>query len=212
MHLSSFFLLIHQAFDFYNGLSLNQFELGGKDPKFSLTKIRTFVICWTKGIKKSFLISASHLGFCKHHSSASSSSVTNLAVSGRGEEQIRLRLERAQVRASLGAAGREVLSRVGLERAAAKGWWVTAVGGEAELLRAVLRWVHCWKCLRQGWAQDSHGKCVLALKCRQENKWRGQDIWMGFGRGSRLKFLLCYSDTYRCFNKLNFSTPYIKIR
>lgn len=43
--LSSFFPLIHQIFDFYNGLSLNHFGLGGKNPTFSLSEIRSFSIC-----------------------------------------------------------------------------------------------------------------------------------------------------------------------
>lgn len=129
IRLLSFFPPIHQAFDFYNGLSLNQFQLVGKDPKFSLTEIRSFAICWTEGIKKSFFISVSHLGFCKHHSAASSSSVTNLAVSGRGEKQLRLGLECAQARASPGLQGEWDW------RVWPGGWWVTAVGGEAELLQ-----------------------------------------------------------------------------
>lgn len=131
IHLLSFFPLIHKAFDFYNGLSLNQLRLVGKDPQFSLTEIRSFTICWTKGIKKSFFISVSHLGFCKRHSAASSSSVTNLAVSGRGEKQLRLGLECAQVRASLGLQAGSSWAESG----AAWGWWVTALGGEAELLQ-----------------------------------------------------------------------------
>lgn len=87
--------------------------VGGKDPEFSLTEIRSFAIYWTKGINKSFFISASHLGSCKCHSAASSSSVTSLAVAGRGEKQLRLRLERAQVRASLGLRGRRFWAESG---------------------------------------------------------------------------------------------------
>lgn len=113
IRLLSFFPPIHQAFDFYNGLSLNQFRLVGKDPKFSLTEIRSFAICWTEGIKKSFFISVSHLGFCKHHSAASSSSVTNLAVSGRGEKTAQAGTGVCPSQSFTGAAG-----RVGLESVA----------------------------------------------------------------------------------------------
>lgn len=100
MHLLSFLPIIH-AFDFHNSLSLNQLELGRKDRKFSVNEIRQFPILWTEGIKKSFFTSENRLEFCKHHSSARSSSVTNLAVLGREEEQLSLWLENTQVRASL---------------------------------------------------------------------------------------------------------------
>lgn len=167
--LSSFFPLSHQIFDFYNGLSLNQFGLGGKDPTFSLSEIRSFSICWTKGIKKLFFISASHLGFWKHHSAARSSSVTNSAVSGRREKQLRLWLEHAQARASLGLQGRRSWAESGIESAATKGggWWQWEVRQSCSSTAP--------GCLRQAWAQESCGNWALAWKCRQENKWHGQD-------------------------------------
>lgn len=86
MHLSLFFLLIC-AFDFHSDLSLNQLGLGRKEPKFSLTEIERFPISWTETTKKSFSISENHKGLCKRHSSASSSSATDLAVPGRGGER-----------------------------------------------------------------------------------------------------------------------------